>query len=226
MACRIAHGGRDHVVALRPGTSDLYVLQQVFRDSEYASADLPASARTIVDLGANIGLAALFFALRYPEARILAVEPDAGNFALLTANIATVADRVTPLLAAAWPSDGHINLHSEDADGTPLGAWGIQVSERLTGADGSVPCYNVGTLLDQAGFDRVDILKVDIEGAELEVFARESAGWLPRVDLITIETHDRFRPGSDAAVRDALAPLFEELPPRGENLFFRAKRAP
>ena len=71
----------------------------------------------------------------------------------------------------------------------------------------------------------MDILKVDIEGAELEIFSQGTAEWLPRVDLIIIETHDWFRPGSDAAVRMAVQELFEELPRSGENLFFRRRAA-
>lgn len=211
-------GGR---VALRPGSSDPSVFHQVFVDREYDSPNLPARAETIVDLGANIGLASLFLAAKYPAARILAVEPDADNFALLATNLAPCGDRMTPLLAAAWPQDGHISLVREDDAGAPLGSWGVQVVDRPGGA--LVPCHNVATLLDRVGFDRVDILKVDIEGAELEVFAQDSARWLSRIDLIAIETHDRFRAGSEAAVRTALATRFEELPPRGENLFFRVK---
>lgn len=213
--------GDGRRVALRPGSSDPFVFHQVFVDREYDSPNLPARAGTIVDLGANIGLASLFLAARYPAARILAVEPDADNFTLLATNLAPFGERVTPLLAAAWPQDGHITLLQEDGAGAPLGSWGVQVADRPGGA--IVPCHNVATLLDRADFDRIDILKVDIEGAELEVFAQDSARWLSRVDLIAIETHDRFRAGSEAAVRTALAPLFDELPPRGENLFFRRK---
>jgi hypothetical protein len=69
----------------------------------------------------------------------------------------------------------------------------------------------------------VDILKIDIEGAELEIFSDGADEWLPRIGLIIIETHERFRPGSEAAVRKALWPMFEELPPSGESLFFRRK---
>jgi FkbM family methyltransferase len=216
--------GSQGPVALRVGSSDAYVFHQIFVEREYDSPDLPSMADTIVDLGANGGLASLFFAERYPAACLLAVEPDAGNFALLAANLAPLGKRATAMRAAVWPSDGHINLHHEDDGGTPLGDWGIQVSDHASTRSALVPCDNVATLLDRAGFDRVDILKVDIEGAELEVFSERSAEWLPRIGLVAIETHDRFRPGSEAAVRNALAPFFEELPPRGENLFFRAHR--
>ncbi len=75
----------------------------------------------------------------------------------------------------------------------------------------------------EAEFDYVDILKIDIEGAELEIFSEGSEEWLSKIGLIIVETHERFRPGSDGAVRNALRPMFDELPGRAENLFFRRK---
>jgi hypothetical protein len=78
------------------------------------------------------------------------------------------------------------------------------------------------SLLGRSGFPRIDVLKVDIEGAELELFTGPT-DWLASVDCVVVETHDRFRPGSDAAVREALAADFVELPRSGENLVFRRK---
>jgi hypothetical protein len=77
--------------------------------------------------------------------------------------------------------------------------------------------------MSEFGGREVDILKIDVEGAELELFSANVSAWLPYVKLITIETHERFRPGSEIAVRKAVAGTFEELPRVGENLFFRRK---
>ena len=159
--------------------------------------------------------------MRYPAARILAVEPEYGNFKLMEDNTRALGARIQPLNAAVWKEDGSINLHTENDAGLPLGAWGVQVSERTTAASKPTACFRMETLLDRFGFDTVDNLKIDIEGAELEMFSSAAQRWLPRVKLIIIETHDRFRPGSDAAVCNAVAPMFERLPSRGENQFFR-----
>jgi hypothetical protein len=70
------------------------------------------------------------------------------------------------------------------------------------------------TLLAIADIQHIDILKIDIESAELELFKSRSEYWLDRVDMIIIETHDRFRPGSETAVRDALKEKFEKTPTR------------
>ena len=213
--------GRNYEVSLRLKTSDIQTFSQVFIRREYESQNLPESANSIVDLGANIGLATVFFGLKYPEAKILSVEPEENNFESMVINTASLGDRVQKRLAAVWINDGVINIHTENENGAALDAWGVQVSDRKNETNTVVKCNKLGTLLRDAEFGSVDILKIDIEGAELEVFSNEFADWLPKISLIIVETHDRFRPGSEEAVRKAIHPMFEELPRSGENLFFR-----
>ncbi len=215
--------GSDHEVGLRLRTSDIPTFIQIFVNAEYESPAMPMSAGVIVDLGANIGLATVFFGLKYPEAKILAVEPEAANFAAMIGNTAALGDRVQMLRAAVWTRDGKTMLRMKDDGGDSLGEWGAQVTDTQDQRGSPVTCYKLTTLLDKAGFGDVDILKIDIEGAELELFSERADDWLPRINLIIVETHDRFRPGSEAAVRNAVDPMFEELPRSGENLIFRRR---
>jgi FkbM family methyltransferase len=205
-------------VTLRLGTSDAEVFSQVFVERHYDAPYLPVAATRIVDLGANIGLASVFFAARYPAARIVAVEPDPENFKLAGENLAGLP--VTLHRAAAWPEDGVVSLEYGMFEGESLGAWGVQV---VAGA-GGVRAVSMPTLLEQAGFDEVDYLKIDIEGAERELFGSGAERWLRRVRLFSVETHDRFRAGAQAAVRAAVERHdFEELPAFGESLWFRRR---
>ncbi len=213
----------NYEVTLRLNTSDIPTFTQLFVWAEYESPNLPPSADVIVDLGANIGLATIFFGLKYPTAKILAVEPDEKNFALMTENVRPLGGRVIPQHGAAWINDGVINLHLEDERGASLGAWGIQTSDRACESATKVKCWKVGSIIDLFDRAQVDILKIDIEGAEFEIFSNGINEWLPRIKLLIIETHDRFKPGSEAAVRNAVDTLFEELPRSGENLFFRRR---
>lgn len=207
-------------VSLRLHTSDIPTFRQVFTKLEYENPSLPGSAGAVVDLGANVGFAAVYFGLRYPEARIICVEPDEDNFNALVSNTRGLGERVIGVKGAIWIDDGVINLQTADKDGLPLGAWGAQVTSDESGASKPTAAYRLATLLERHAFEKVDILKIDIEGAELELFS-DAADWLPKVDLIMIETHDRFRPGSEATVRSAVSALFKELPKHGENLIFR-----
>jgi len=143
----IPDGG--HEVSLRPQTSDIPTFFDIFVKADYASPNLPRSAATIVDLGANIGLATVFFGARYPGARLLAVEPEPANYKLLLENAAAFGDRVTTRCAAVWTSDGELSLHTEDSQGRSLGEWGAQVSDTRRGT--RVPCFRLSTLLDSAG---------------------------------------------------------------------------
>jgi len=215
--------GHDYEVSLRLLTSDVPTFQQTFLDRDYESSNLPASANCILDLGANIGLASVFFGLKYPAARILALEPDQSNYEMLKQNVKRLGDRVVAKNLAVWFEDGVLGLASIDKDERPLGAWGIRVVDPDLNAVETVTCRSLPSLFREFGIDEVDILKVDIEGAELELFSSDASSWLPMVKLLIIETHERFRPGSDLAVRRAVAGLLEELPSVGENLFFRRK---
>lgn len=111
--------GHDYDVELRLFTSDIPIFHQVFAARDYDSPALPATAGTIVDLGANIGLASVFFALRYPSARIFALEPDPKNFAALVRNTTGFWPRVVTREGAAWTHDGQIRLRHEDARANP-----------------------------------------------------------------------------------------------------------
>lgn len=213
-------------VCLRLETTDSTVFEQIFLYEEYASPHLPTHARTIVDLGANIGMSTIFFALRYPEAGIIAVEPDFHNFEILKANVANLGERAKVEHAAAWAHDGQISLVLQDTHGRALEAWGVQVSESSqseTTRTARIPSYCMETVFEKAGFGEIDILKVDVEGAEKEIFLADPSRWLPRVKFVVIETHERFKPGSEKAVLDALRDDFERLPMSGENLIFKRR---
>lgn len=208
-------------LSMRIDDSDIRVFKQIFVDNEYDSLNLPETANTIVDLGANIGLSALFFLKKYPNAHIIAVEPDTVNFEFMKRNLEDYSNHVALLQAAIWPSDGAVSLVEHDESNEGLGAWGYRTETLTEGAEASVSAISIPTLMNQFSMDFIDILKVDIEGAEYELFEKGYESWLDKVGLIIIETHDRFKPNSEAMVRNALNGRFTELPLKGENLFFK-----
>lgn len=206
---------------MRINDTDLLVYKQVFVDNEYDSDNLPDKANVIVDLGANIGLSALFFMKKYKNTRIIAVEPDGNNFNLAKKNLRNYLDDIELLNAAIWCEDGYVSLVDHDDNKNNLGSWGVRTENTNCGSDASIVAICMNTIIDRFSIDIIDILKVDIEGAEFELFSKNYDGWLNRVNLIIIETHDRFKAGSESAVRNALKDTFVELPRKGENLFFK-----
>lgn len=195
-------------MAVRQVSSDADVYRQVIENREYDFPLTPAP-RVIVDAGANTGLTSVHYANAYPSATIVAVEPDAANFEVLRRNAAPYPN-VRPVRAALWSESRPVALTDPG-----LGAWGFRVGDGRP-ATQQVPGVTLDRLLAEHALDRVDLLKVDIEGAEREVFD-QSAGWIGRVDGIVIETHDRFQPGSTRAVLRA-ARDFAAVGARGELL--------
>lgn len=178
-------------VFLRVPSSDVLAFAQIFQGRQYqVLARRPP--RVIVDAGANIGLASVFFANKFPEATIIAVEPEPANFAMLVRNAAPYPN-ISPVNAALWNADGLVNILDNG-----LGSWGF-VTESI-GADSNqdpsshVRAMTMVTLFASCRLTTIDLLKIDIEGAEKEVF--ESAGsWINQVDALMVELHDRLKEG-------------------------------
>ncbi|MFO0830261.1 MAG: FkbM family methyltransferase [Phycisphaerales bacterium] len=185
--------------AVRLGASDLSVLYELERQHEYDGAvrefSDPGAVRCVVDMGANVGMSLRFWLRAFPRARVVGVEPDTGNVEMCRRNLALTPGGVerTDLVQACV--GGQRRTVSLDRR---RGAWGYRMSEGL-GSE-QIPVITVEDVLARAEGD-VDLLKMDIEGAEAEVFA-QPAPWLDRVHLLVIEVHAPFDEGR---LRDALS---------------------
>lgn len=173
---------------LRLGRSDGFVMKEVFLTGVYQPTldQLHEPVRQIVDLGANVGLSVRLWLQHFPQARVLAVEPDAANYAALIGNLAAVhvADTVSCVMAcvAGRPGTVYLDRSAEDC--------AIHVSDQANGDP--VRAMTMPQLLDEANFTgEIDLLKMDIEGAEADVLADCSA-WIGRVKLLVIELHGEY----------------------------------
>lgn len=183
-------------VWVRPGTSDTAIFDQVALHP-YMPLDQEDPPAVIMDLGANIGLSTRFFKNAYPKARIIAVEPDVDNFAMLTRNTAGIAD-VQCVMAGIWPEDGRIALQQDG-----LGSSGFR-TQAATAGSGDIEALTINTLMARFGIERISLLKIDIEGAEKDLFSAPDLSWMERVDRIAIELHDHIRPGAAQVFFEAL----------------------
>lgn len=199
-------------VALRGGTSDVDVFIQIFlhHDLDFVLRENPV---TIVDGGANIGLSSLYLAQKYPDSRIVAVEFEASNFALLKANVGAY-ERITCVHAGLWSDDGRLSVSNPQAQ---KWAYCPMAASHETAESESVPAITIGALLDRHAFARVDLLKLDIEGSEFEVLAGSEV-WLARVKAIAIELHDWIKPGCGMRFVESIARRRFQLQTRGEYL--------
>ncbi|MBP6443112.1 MAG: FkbM family methyltransferase [Gemmatimonadales bacterium] len=170
---------------LRARTSDPAVFRQVLMGRELEVALDPAPRR-ILDGGMNFGLASLVFAHRWPDAQIVGVELEQGNAAAARRNCAELP-AIRIIHGALWDTSGSVAVRDAGAD-----AWSYQASANGDGIP--VRAYRIAELLDELGWDQVDLVKLDIEGAERRVLA-DAPRWLPRVRHLLVELHDRFEPG-------------------------------
>lgn len=171
----------------RGGTSDIDVFKHVFVLGEYAAIELPDRG-LIIDCGANVGFSTVYFLERFPHVRVVAVEPDPDNFRMLERNTRSYGERCTCLQAGVWPEPTSLRVvDTARGDGR---AWARGV-EAVTSEPrpGDIRAVSIDELMRQAGVDCVTLLKVDIEGGERELFARQTDNWLGRVERIAIELH-------------------------------------
>jgi FkbM family methyltransferase len=204
----------DRRVIIRQGTSDTYCLYKVFMNLEYQLPFDTANPRLIVDAGANIGLATLYFANLFPNAKIISIEPELSNYELLVRNCSGIAN-VSPRHAALWSTETSLQIANPEAE-----KWCFKVSPgKDTGP--AIKALTIPQILAESDDHTIDILKLDIEGAERELFSDGCEAWLPHVAVIVIELHDRYVPGCSRALYSKLCQMAFSQETRGENVFIR-----
>ncbi|GAA1871632.1 hypothetical protein GCM10009836_60580 [Pseudonocardia ailaonensis] len=175
-------------VWLRPRSHDVSALEFVFEDHHLPPADLTGPVRRIAVLGANIGLLLADLGDRYPDARLLAVEPDPGNAAVARRNLQRFAGRAEVVEAAAAIDDGTLTL-SWGHD-----AWGLlqNADDEAAPAESiTVPARDTAALLRRFADDEpVDYVLVNIEDAWYDLLADRD--WTRNVRAITIEIQDHY----------------------------------
>jgi FkbM family methyltransferase len=195
-------------VILRGGTTDISCFKKIFLEEQYQSPFQSSHPRLIVDAGANIGMASLYFAAKYPRSTIVAIEPELNNFRMLERNCTGVSNIVLKH-AALWPVKARLSLKNHDRNE----AWTFFASSD----PGDIETVTVDDILSEFGANNIDVLKLDIEGGERELF--KNAAWLNNINQIIIELHDRYLPGCSNAFYSAIAPISFRQELRGENIF-------
>ena len=185
---------KGYQLHVRTNTPDLNVAISCLYENEYNHIRLSAP-KTIVDAGANIGTSSIFFAIKYPGARVFAIEPEAGNFELLKKNTKNY-DNIVPIRAAIWGENCTRTIQNRFT-----GHWGYTVSEtknKIKSTGQEINCVTMNSLRTEYGIDSIDLLKMDIEGGE-KVVLENAQSWIDCVDTITVELHERICMGCDRA---------------------------
>ena len=212
----------------RGSPADLGVVNQMFAAEDYSLGRLKRGAELIaryealvlagrrpwiLDAGANIGAAAVYFHLAFPKAHILALEPARNNFELLRLNVSGID--IDARCAAIGARAGEAVLTDPGE-----GEWGYRTAD--AGEGERVPRLSAAELArekSRAGFAPY-IAKIDIEGAEAELFAADTA-WIDDFPLLIVELHDWLLPrsGSSRNFLRCMAERDRDFVYLGENVF-------
>jgi FkbM family methyltransferase len=184
------------------GKTDKGVMSHFFNPGCRIRDSAANPVRVIVDAGANIGVETLRFRHFHPEARIVSIEPDSGNFAVLTRNAGS-DDNIELIKSGLWSHKCRLHLiagesaegfRAEEVDGEPQ--------------PGDVDAVSIPSIMESFGLDEIDILKMDIEGAEYQVFtAPDVESWIQHVKVLIFVCPDADRPGTTQAIFEKLASL-------------------
>lgn len=167
--------------------SDAFILSEVFEHNCYQTP-LTDDVTTIVDLGANAGFTAIYFSKIFPKAIIACVEPIPGNIEVLKKNIALNNVNAIIIQSAVTVDDKAITMEIGDKD---YGGKIHDIPFGKTMANGTLTVngYSMDTIMKKSGFDKIDLLKIDIEGYEGVLFSTNTS-WLEKVNAIIMEIHE------------------------------------
>ena len=168
------------------------------REYEITSCENP---KVYFDAGANIGTSSMYFASNFKNAQIIAIEPEISNFNLPVENTRRYKN-ITTINVGIWSENCEREIKNRST-----GAWGYTIVEdacQPCATMHSIKCVTIDSLMDELNIDSVDILKIDIEGAEKEVLTDPSK-WIDRVQIMIIELHDKILPGCELAFNKATA---------------------
>jgi FkbM family methyltransferase len=195
----------------RPGSSDTWMIYDHLMSppehDEYAPPaefTLPAAdVHMVLDIGANVGVTALYLSRIFPNARIHAFEPAPDNFAVLAKNAAACA-RIHAHNFALGAQDATLDLYSSD-NPINFGGYSLHPTGSDTSKKTSIPVRQVSAVLDELGVTGVDVIKVDTEGAEWDILTAIPERILAGTKYITGELHGN----RDFALLDYLSRWFD-----------------
>ena len=167
---------------VRDGTTDGNILCQVMIENDH-EIPIDISPSLIIDAGGCVGFSAIWYSKKYPNATIISIEPEYENFQCLEINTKD-NPKIHCIHAGLSNKPGFLDIVDNKS-----GSWGFQTKKSDIASEASVRAITVDEILEEYGFDEVDLIKIDIEGGEEQLFSSDY-GWLNKVDVMVIELHD------------------------------------
>ncbi|MBD1825728.1 FkbM family methyltransferase, partial [Cyanobacteria bacterium FACHB-DQ100] len=210
--CPVLFPGCSQPLYLRQPSSDLVLLKQ-FLPVFHNWKPKQSQVQVVIDAGANIGLFTIMMANRHPQARIIAIEPDQENFELLVQNCKPYKN-VEVIQAALWYKKEPLMISNPAA-----GHWERQVQTKQDQSAMTIDAVTVSDILKDFGIEKIDVFKIDIEGAEGPLFQHSDLSWLSQVQEMLAELHTLPDMDVQQVFFDALSPYSYSQEELGEYVW-------
>lgn len=173
------------------GAMDVWAVKETFMDEFYTRYGVPVQdGWTVVDIGAGIGDFSIYAAYGRPETRVFAYEPYPGSFLLLEENLRqNMIENVIPVQQAVWGTAEEIMLDLSIEEPLQFSSREVVVEE-VKPRQILVPAVTLADVLSEQKLDRIDLLKLDCEGAEYEILMKAPIETLAQIRRIVMEYHN------------------------------------
>ena len=211
--------GVKHPIYLRKGTTDILNYRAIFERKEYDFLDI--DLKNMLDLGGYIGLASIFVANKFPDARILLVEPDPDNFLMAQINCRAY-ENIKCMNVGVWSHSCKL-ISSGQRIGELGGDYGkIFAESRPHDSNHGIQAFSVKDLMELENSRFLDFCKIDIEGSEKVLFdAPNAEDWVKKSCIISCEFHDRMVPGCTESAEKLFRKLNYSKYRQGEYSYFK-----
>lgn len=195
-------------IYFRPGTSDVGILEQVFIREDY-NYYFDIEPVLLIDAGAHCGFASIYLRNKFPEIKIIAIEPEPRNFSMLKKNMANVEGAVL-INKALTDTPKKVELTNPDAK-NPSFTFGQSKTGTMS--------VTINKIIEKYGSNYSPrMLKLDIEGAEKDIFTHNPETWINEFDLIFTEPHDWIHHDTEKTIVEVAKRNNKKIEKIGENI--------
>ena len=209
--------GLKNELLLRNKYYDTHIFNQIFiREEVNFGSDI--DPKIIIDCGANIGLSTLYFRRQFPDSLIISIEPELSNFNMLLKN-ASNYNKINCIHAAVWKENSNVSI-IDNGEGTAS-----FITRELESAGNIIeqtPALTIRAIMSQFNISFVDLIKMDIEGSEYELFDYKPEEWTERINMLAVELHEGLKSGVTSLVNSKMGDKFINYK-KGEYSVYKRK---
>lgn len=191
--------GLPYPIFLRNKTYDIHIFHQIFIKKNLLF-NYKKPVTTIMDCGANIGLATLYYQIKFPGVQIISIEPEQNNFNLLIKNTESYPN-IIALKNGVYSKDCYLNVIDI---GEGEASYRLMEGNEIGKVIETISCRSIDSLMNEFKIPKIDILKMDIEGSEKQCLLSPNIEWLKHTEYFLLEIHENIYPGLQHEILDLM----------------------